>query len=58
MSVCLVNVRVFYLFIFAKEPPIAVEVAHGLRELGDALYWRYKLLELLIRNYKAAHRIK
>lgn len=44
--------------LFFEELQIAVEVAHELRQLGDALYWRYKLLELLIRNYRAAHRIK
>lgn len=33
-------------------------MARELRQLGDALYWRHKLLELLIRNYKAAHGIK
>lgn len=33
-------------------------MAQELRQIGDALYWRYKLLEILIRNYKATQKIK
>lgn len=33
-------------------------MARELRQIGDVLYWRYKLLEILIRNYKATHKIK
>ncbi|TWW66436.1 hypothetical protein D4764_20G0004680 [Takifugu flavidus] len=36
-----------------KEIPATAEVARELRRLGDALYWRYKLVELLTKNYTA-----
>ncbi|XP_040929197.1 phorbol-12-myristate-13-acetate-induced protein 1 [Betta splendens] len=26
--------------------------ARELREIGDGVYWKYKLLEILIKNYK------
>ncbi|XP_050928767.1 phorbol-12-myristate-13-acetate-induced protein 1 [Lates calcarifer] len=29
-----------------------------LRQIGDGLYWRYKLLEILIKNYKTVTKIK
>ncbi|XP_059214623.1 phorbol-12-myristate-13-acetate-induced protein 1 [Centropristis striata] len=29
-----------------------------LRQVGDGLFWRYKLLEILIRNYKTVTKIK
>lgn len=32
--------------------------AHELREVGDKLYWRFKLLEILIKNYKTVTKIK
>ncbi|XP_071322434.1 phorbol-12-myristate-13-acetate-induced protein 1 [Trachinotus anak] len=32
--------------------------AQELRQVGDKLYWRYKLLEILIKNYKAVSTIK
>ncbi len=32
--------------------------AHELRQIGDRLYWRYKLLEILIKNYKTVTNIK
>lgn len=35
-----------------------VDVAHELRQLGDTLYWRYKLLEILAKNYKTVTKIK
>ncbi|XP_070845570.1 phorbol-12-myristate-13-acetate-induced protein 1 [Chaetodon trifascialis] len=32
--------------------------AHELRQIGDRLYWRYKLLQILIQNYKTVTKIK
>ncbi|XP_074474973.1 phorbol-12-myristate-13-acetate-induced protein 1 [Sebastes fasciatus] len=32
--------------------------AHELRQVGDGLNWRYKLLEILIKNYKTVTKIK
>ncbi|XP_067340924.1 phorbol-12-myristate-13-acetate-induced protein 1 [Channa argus] len=32
--------------------------AHELRQVGDEFYWRYKLLEILLKNYKTATEIK
>lgn len=32
--------------------------AHELRQVGDSLYWRYKLLDILIKNYKTVTKIK
>ncbi|XP_037609345.1 phorbol-12-myristate-13-acetate-induced protein 1 [Sebastes umbrosus] len=32
--------------------------AHELRRVGDELNWRYKLLEILIKNYKTVTKIK
>ncbi|KAL6096720.1 uncharacterized protein ACO6RY_05980 [Pungitius sinensis] len=44
----------------AQELDVAMidECAHELRHVGDALYWRYRLLEILIRNYGAMNAIK
>lgn len=32
--------------------------AYELRQVGDGLHWRYKLLEILIKNYKTVTKIK
>lgn len=37
---------------------LAATVAHELRQIGDTLYWRYKLLEILIKNYKTVSKIR
>lgn len=36
----------------------AVDLARELRQLGDTLYWTYKLLEILIQNYKTVTKFK
>lgn len=37
----------------------AIELcARELRQAGDELYWRYKLLEILIKNYKTVSKIR
>lgn len=39
--------------------PTADELcARELRQVGDKLYWRYKLLEMLLKNYEAVNQIK
>lgn len=48
---------------FSTPPPsdlsaAVVDVARELRQLGDTLYWRYKLLEILTKNYKTVTKIK
>lgn len=35
-----------------------VDLARELRQFGDDLYWRYKLLEILVKNYKTVTIIK
>ncbi|XP_037548366.1 phorbol-12-myristate-13-acetate-induced protein 1 [Nematolebias whitei] len=36
----------------------AVELcARELRQAGDQLYWSYKLLEILVNNYKTVYKI-
>lgn len=42
----------------SPEIPATAEVARELRRLGDALYWRYKLVELLTKNYTAVAKVK
>ncbi|CAN9504533.1 unnamed protein product [Ophioblennius macclurei] len=32
--------------------------AHELRKIGDELFWKYKLLEILIKNYKTVAKIR
>lgn len=32
--------------------------AQELRQVGDELYWRYKLLEILMKNYKTVTKIR
>ncbi|XP_037835302.1 phorbol-12-myristate-13-acetate-induced protein 1 [Kryptolebias marmoratus] len=31
--------------------------ARELRLVGDQLYWRYKLLEILVNNYKTVYKV-
>uniref|UniRef100_A0A3B5RFA9 Phorbol-12-myristate-13-acetate-induced protein 1 n=1 Tax=Xiphophorus maculatus TaxID=8083 RepID=A0A3B5RFA9_XIPMA len=39
--------------------PAAAELcARELRQVGDKLYWRYKLLEMLLKNYETLNKIK
>lgn len=39
--------------------PATVELcARELRQVGDKLYWRYKLLEILLKNYETVTKIK
>lgn len=42
----------------SPEIPATAEVARELRRLGDALYWRYKLVEILTKNYTAVAKVK
>ena len=37
--------------LFPEYPAHVVECAYNLRHFGDRLYWRYKLLEMLL-HYK------
>ncbi|XP_072227921.1 phorbol-12-myristate-13-acetate-induced protein 1 [Leuresthes tenuis] len=41
-----------------QEVDAVVFCARELRQIGDELYWRYKMLEILIRNYKTVTQIK
>ncbi|CAF97185.1 unnamed protein product [Tetraodon nigroviridis] len=41
-----------------KEIPAVAEVARELCRLGDALYWRYKLVEILTKNYTTVAKVK
>ncbi|XP_041915815.1 phorbol-12-myristate-13-acetate-induced protein 1 [Alosa pseudoharengus] len=42
----------------SKEETAIIECAHQLRKIGDLLDWKYKLLDILIRNYQQAAKIK
>lgn len=44
--------------LFFTEIPATVEVARELCRLGDALYWRYKLVEILTKNYTTVAKVK
>ncbi|KAI4809765.1 hypothetical protein KUCAC02_018630 [Chaenocephalus aceratus] len=37
---------------------LAATIAYELRQVGDGFYWRYKLLEILLRNYHNVTKIK
>ncbi|XP_075312725.1 phorbol-12-myristate-13-acetate-induced protein 1 isoform X2 [Odontesthes bonariensis] len=41
-----------------QEVAAVVLCAHELRQIGDEIYWRYKMLEILIRNYNTVTQIK
>lgn len=46
---------------FSPIDPLAAAVALcalELRQRGDELYWRYKLLEILVKNYKTVAKVK
>lgn len=43
---------------FSTEIPATAEVARELCRLGDALYWRYKLVEILTKNYTTVAKVK
>lgn len=44
--------------LFSTEIPATTEVARELCRLGDALYWRYKLVEILTKNYTTVAKVK
>lgn len=48
------------IFFSPSDLPAAAVVNCGkeLRQVGDELYWRYRLLEILIRNYKNVTKVK
>lgn len=50
-----------YLSVSISAPDTTATVHHcarELRQIGDGLYWRYKLLEMLLKNYKTVANIK
>lgn len=47
-----------HLSLFLSSDLAATVVAHELRQIGDTLYWRYKLLEILIKNYETVSKIR
>ncbi|XP_075312724.1 phorbol-12-myristate-13-acetate-induced protein 1 isoform X1 [Odontesthes bonariensis] len=52
ITVCKINHH------FTSEVAAVVLCAHELRQIGDEIYWRYKMLEILIRNYNTVTQIK
>lgn len=44
--------------LFSTEIPATADVARELCRLGDALYWRYKLVEILTKNYTTVAKVK
>ncbi|XP_042565329.1 phorbol-12-myristate-13-acetate-induced protein 1 [Clupea harengus] len=41
-----------------KEETAVLECARQLRKMGDLLDWKYKLLDILLRNYNQAAKFK
>lgn len=44
--------------LFSEHTATVKHCAHELRKVGDALDWRYKLLEILTKNYKNVIKVK